>query len=1378
MPTLQVAINSSGATQGASEYEAAIRRMQRDSASATQGIQRVEKSFGTLHQIAQTVKQTLIQTATAFGFGYGSFQGIQQGVAALFQFDDALKSIQAASQTTDAQLAETENLIREIGFSGTYTANQVAQGILVLSKAGMSTQDALKAIPPIMDLAVAGTLQFGQAAELANDLVNSFNYSLDEFRRVADVLVKTDLSATTSVEDLGAAMRFAAPLAFQAGLSIEELAASVAVLSDNNIKGALAGTSIRQTIASLLNPTKELQRVLTTAGKQAGLTLQDFSVTANSYTKVFENLKKLNLSPEELVKGFSARGLAGVGTITKDLDAFKTKLDGIIQAGGTAKEVAHIMEDDLPAATDRFKSAIQELTLSLGRGGLSDSLRELIDFSTQVVRVLAGVYDPLGQISNNARFAAKGVEFLTTAGGVFIALQLPRVIISLMASMKALQVVMLNNPLSIFIASAAVVAGLLVVLRNDLIEFGNENVRVGALVNQSWNYIIDGFRDVYKAYKELYEYIKANPLTFAEAFPTLDAWIKSLKAGIEVINEFDVKVTKGLAEVFSPTLIPLDQPGQLGPVYSTAQFMGPPAYTGPRIPTPFVHPYEGVNLTGPPYTHPEGVIATVVEKAKIQTKDEIYANKMNEDIKKKFEELEKARRTFRQSFEEEFSLGREMDLESQAIENARTQLQELTDTLQFEMSMVGRSAEAREAAIQAREFETLAIKAQIETIKELNAIPIGTRMDESGEAIATDIAYDYVFPRDVKDETEQFKRDFERLQTIQKETEITEDARQKLEELNDEIKKEIDLIGLSGRERDIAIKLREYESVAMKAQISNVAELAAKYEQQLQMLKDSEELAVLADGIGTAFGDAFLDIATGAQTAEQAILQMGNTIARLILQMTVATPIANSISKIINVVGAGVTAGAIGAFGAGGGGGDALSGVEGAAPPNTPDPGSAWTPTYASKVKGQMLKKFATGGYVDKPTFGMVGESGPEIRVKLMREITKAPTKDALLKDIQNRIPEPLVRIIKQSESKKDLIDKLTSKSDSIVRTNNTDSVMKSVFSKLDNKSSVSKSDSAMKSVLSKLSDSKSDSVMKSVFSKIDSTKLLKESSSSAMTPKRFASGGLVTHATYGMVGEAGPELIIPLTSPYGAKALDLGGILDAIPWREVFAGEGSQALGIYQGIRELGRQIMTGQGIAAGGPGRLLHNVQAMLNTAIPNLSAVRDQWQTFGPTEAANTVLGYGGDVLWNVANFAMDKLIPAPSIGQVISNPALGLANYAFHDLRATVNNPMYGLPGYEPSTIFGQALSNRFADGGIVNRMTYFQQNNGRSGVMGEAGPEAIVPLTRDSRGRLGVANIGGGGSGTTVINMTVNTPDADSFRKSKRQLISDMKRLAR
>lgn len=66
-------------------------------------------------------------------------------------------------------------------------------------------------------------------------------------------------------------------------------------------------------------------------------------------------------------------------------------------------------------------------------------------------------------------------------------------------------------------------------------------------------------------------------------------------------------------------------------------------------------------------------------------------------------------------------------------------------------------------------------------------------------------------------------------------------------------------------------------------------------------------------------------------------------------------------------------------------------------------------------------------------------------------------------------------------------------------------------------------------------------------------------------------------------------------------------------------------------------------------------------------------------------------------------------------------------------------------------FGTGGIKMFANGGVVNAPTLFGYNNGKTGMMGEAGPEAIMPLKRNSQGKLGVEVSGGGGSVVNVHN---------------------------
>jgi len=88
-------------------------------------------------------------------------------------------------------------------------------------------------------------------------------------------------------------------------------------------------------------------------------------------------------------------------------------------------------------------------------------------------------------------------------------------------------------------------------------------------------------------------------------------------------------------------------------------------------------------------------------------------------------------------------------------------------------------------------------------------------------------------------------------------------------------------------------------------------------------------------------------------------------------------------------------------------------------------------------------------------------------------------------------------------------------------------------------------------------------------------------------------------------------------------------------------------------------------------------------------------------------------------------------------------------------------------------FTQGRVTPFASGGVVGGPTMFPMRGG-FGLMGEAGPEAIMPLTRGSDGRLGVRSEGSGRAVNVVMN--ISTPDVEGFRRSNSQIAAQMGRV--
>lgn len=101
---------------------------------------------------------------------------------------------------------------------------------------------------------------------------------------------------------------------------------------------------------------------------------------------------------------------------------------------------------------------------------------------------------------------------------------------------------------------------------------------------------------------------------------------------------------------------------------------------------------------------------------------------------------------------------------------------------------------------------------------------------------------------------------------------------------------------------------------------------------------------------------------------------------------------------------------------------------------------------------------------------------------------------------------------------------------------------------------------------------------------------------------------------------------------------------------------------------------------------------------------------------------------------------------------------------------LNGLVSGLMPFADGGSFSQGRVMPFAKGGIVSGPTTFPMRGG-TGLMGEAGPEAIMPLSRGPDGSLGVR----GGGGAVTVNMNITTPDAAGFQRSRGQIATQMAR---
>lgn len=143
--------------------------------------------------------------------------------------------------------------------------------------------------------------------------------------------------------------------------------------------------------------------------------------------------------------------------------------------------------------------------------------------------------------------------------------------------------------------------------------------------------------------------------------------------------------------------------------------------------------------------------------------------------------------------------------------------------------------------------------------------------------------------------------------------------------------------------------------------------------------------------------------------------------------------------------------------------------------------------------------------------------------------------------------------------------------------------------------------------------------------------------------------------------------------------------------------------------------------------------------------------------------------------------DLVIDGGKLSDVLHNLATSMANAAFNQAIAPVTNAIGAGVGnlvqgvvsgaFADGASFSGGRISAFAQGGVVDGPVHFPMRGG-VGLMGEAGPEAIMPLARGADGKLGVR---GGNGGVVNVTMNITTPDVAGFERSRSQIAAGLSR---
>lgn len=138
-------------------------------------------------------------------------------------------------------------------------------------------------------------------------------------------------------------------------------------------------------------------------------------------------------------------------------------------------------------------------------------------------------------------------------------------------------------------------------------------------------------------------------------------------------------------------------------------------------------------------------------------------------------------------------------------------------------------------------------------------------------------------------------------------------------------------------------------------------------------------------------------------------------------------------------------------------------------------------------------------------------------------------------------------------------------------------------------------------------------------------------------------------------------------------------------------------------------------------------------------------------GAKEAAKELMAAA--IIWRIVVKGMKDAAEQLTIAGASAWAAQGSSTASSASGGANILATAASVFGFAKGGAFDTNGVQAFADGGVVSRPTMFRHTGG-TGVMGEAGPEAILPLKRVN-GRLGVVSVGGTAAGPTTVNVEVN-----------------------
>ncbi len=445
-------------------------------------------------------------------------------------FDDQMRATKAVTNATAAEFDAVTEKAKFLGRTTSYTASQVAGAMTELGRMGFSPLEINASIQSILDLARGTGTDLAEAALIASGALRSFNLDAARMTDVVDVLMATANNSAQTLVDLGESMKYAAPVAAEFGLSLRDTAKALGTMAQFTIKGAMAGTSLRNIMLRMANPAiqKTLKgigvSVADTAGNMRPLAdiLGDVGVALGKVPQV----ERLGL----LDQIFGMRAVTGGSKLTTE--SFERLNDAIDNFAGTARRTAAEMDSGIGGAFRILWSAVEGVALAVGDKlagpitviakkltSVNEKIADWIDNHKTIVRVIG--FTVAGLVVAGAALMAFGIG-ITFIGKALTAVLFP--FRAMLGTFKLLTgaALLLANP---FVAAAAVIGTFGIVLANAT-----------GLTEKAVSFIINKLQSLKQKYGAAFDAFKSALLDGDVTKAAKIFWLSLKLAWVEGIN--------------------------------------------------------------------------------------------------------------------------------------------------------------------------------------------------------------------------------------------------------------------------------------------------------------------------------------------------------------------------------------------------------------------------------------------------------------------------------------------------------------------------------------------------------------------------------------------------------------------------------------------------------------------------------------------------------------------------------------------------------------------------------------------------------------------------------------------------------------------------